>query len=577
MEFSKYTHKKNNTLALFCGTVSALIKHKSALIKAYFSRVISMLDVRDLCMEYGKKSLFQEVNLILLPSQRYGVVGANGTGKSTFLKILAAEEAASSGSVEKAKDLSVGILKQDHFRYEGDRLVDVVIRGNGMLWNALSEKEALFAKDNFTEADGYRLSELEEIIMHQNGYEAEAVAKNLLLGLGIAEKFHYGPLSALSGGYKLRVLLAQVLFQKPDIMLLDEPTNHLDISSIAWLEEFLINNFKGLLIFISHDRGFLNHLATNILDIDYDTVTDYVGNYDSFCLNKEERLRLKQSELKNQEKKIDALQNFVDRFGAKASKATQAASKQKMIDRIKLVEIKDSNIMKPYFHFSPHKPSGKSVIKVEQLSKKFDERVLLNDVTFNLGRQDKCAIIGPNGIGKSTLLKVLLKELQADQGAFEWSETVQVGYFAQDYHKELSEHETLWEWLEKQVVASTQDMRKTLGQALFRGTDVEKKISMLSGGEAARLILVKLILQKSNVLILDEPTNHLDLESIDALIEALQKFQGAVLFVSHNRYFIDHISTRVLALTERHGVQNYLGNYRDYLEQYGKDYLSGVS
>ncbi len=534
-----------------------------------------MLDLRDLCMDFGKKSLFQEVNLILLPTQRYGIVGANGTGKSTLLKIMAGEEAASSGSVEKAKSLSIGMLKQDHFRYEENRLIDVVIRGNTTLWDALCEKETLFSKEHFTEADGYRLSELEEITMHEGGYEAEALAKKLLLGLGIAEKYHQGPLSALSGGYKLRVLLAQVLFQKPDIMLLDEPTNHLDISSIAWLEEFLITSFKGLLVFISHDRGFLNNLATNILDIDYDTVLDYPGNYDYFTTTKEERLRLKQSELKNQEKKIEALQTFVDRFGAKASKATQAASKQKMIDRIKLVEIKDSNIMKPFFAFVPEKASGKSVVKVAKLSKQYDERVLLNNVSFDLHRNDRCAIIGPNGIGKSTLLKILLRDVVSDQGNFEWSDTVKIGYFAQDYHKQLTPEKTIWEWLESQIVAPTQDMRRALGQALFRGSDIEKKISMLSGGESARLILVKMILQKNNVLILDEPTNHLDLESIDALIEALQKFHGAVLFVSHNRYFIDRIATRVLALTEHHGVQNYLGNYHQYLEQYGKDYLSG--
>lgn len=540
----------------------------------YKQRVTLMLDIRNISMEFGQKSLFQDVDLILLPPQRYGVVGANGTGKSTFLKILAGEEAPSNGSVEKAKNISIGILKQDHFRYEEDRIIDVVIRGNSRLWEALTEKESLFTKTEFTEKDGYRLSELEEIIMHQGGYEAEADAKDLLLGLGIPEKYHQGPLSALSGGYKLRVLLAQVLYQKPDIMLLDEPTNHLDISSIAWLEDFLVNTFKGLLIFISHDREFLNNLSTNILDIDYDTIFDYVGNYEKFIVAKEESLRLKQSELKNQEKKVEALQRFVDRFGAKASKASQAASRQKMIDRIEMVEIKDSNIMKPYFNLSPLKPSGKLVLKVDQLSKRYDTRILLNNVTFDIQRGNKCAIIGPNGIGKSTLLKILLKEVASDQGQFEWSETVKVGYFAQDYRTQLPPQQTIWDWLEHNVVASEQEIRKVLGQVLFRGDDVKKKIAMLSGGESARLILAKIILEKNNVLILDEPTNHLDLESIDALIEALQKFPGAVLFVSHNRYFIDHISTRVLALTEHHGVQNYLGNYHDYLAQFGKDYLS---
>lgn len=537
-------------------------------------KVITMLDLRNIGMQFGPKSLFQEVDLILLPPKRYGIVGANGTGKSTLLKILAGEEQASTGSVEKAKSLKLGILKQDHFRYENDRLIDVVIRGNALLWNALSEKENLYSKEDFTEADGYRLSELEEIVMNEGGYEADATAKDLLLGLGIAEKFHTGPLSALSGGYKLRVLLAQVLYQQPDIMLLDEPTNHLDILSIAWLEGFLKTSFKGLLIFISHDRSFLNNTSTNILDIDYDDVQDYPGSYEHFCFAKEQNLLLKQAELRNQEKKIDALQGFVDRFGAKASKASQAASRQKMIDRIELVEIKNSNILKPYFNFQQKKPSGKNVLKVEHLHKKFDERVLLNNVSFTIGRGDKCAIIGPNGIGKSTLLKILLNHHNPDEGSFVWNDTVSIGYFAQDYHEQLASDKTILQWMEDSVSATDQEIRKALGQVLFRGADVDKKIGVLSGGESARLVMAKLILEKHNVLIFDEPTNHLDLESIDSLIEAIQLFPGTVLLVSHNRYFIDSIASRVLVLTEQHGVQNYLGNYKEYLEQYGKDYLA---
>ncbi|MCE0723626.1 ABC-F family ATP-binding cassette domain-containing protein [Legionella resiliens] len=533
-----------------------------------------MLEVRSIGMDFGKKSLFQNVDLILLPTKRYGIVGANGTGKSTFLKILAGEESSTSGSVEKAKSLNVGILKQDHFRYEDDSLLDVVIQGNAILWDALTEKNKIYASEHFSEEDGYRVSELEELIMQQGGYEAESTAKNLLLGLGIAEKFHNGPLSALSGGYKLRVLLAQVLYQNPDIMLLDEPTNHLDILSIAWLESFLKTSFTGLLIFISHDRGFLNNVSTNILDIDYDTIQNYHGNYDQFVAAKEERLILKKSELKNQQKKIDEMQSFVDRFGAKASKATQAASRQKMIDRIELVEIKDSNIFKPYFNFQQQKPSGKSVIKVDNIHKQFNERILLKEVAFHVNRGDKCAIIGPNGIGKSTLLKILLRELQPDQGYFEWSDTVKVGYFSQDYRVQLDPAQTVLEWMEEQVVATSQEIRKILGQVLFRGSDVDKKIGLLSGGESARLVMAKLILEKNNVLILDEPTNHLDLESIDALVESIQAFPGAVLFVSHNRHFIDSISTRVLVLTERYGAQNYLGNYKDYLDQFGTDYLA---
>jgi len=533
-----------------------------------------MLDVRHISMNFGKKTLFQDVELILLPTQRYGLVGANGTGKSTFLKILAGEEQPTQGTIEKAKSINIGILKQDHFRYEETSLIDVVISGNMLLWNALREKDKLYSSEHFTEEDGYRLSEIEDIIMHQGGYGAEATAKQLLLGLGIAETFHHGPLSALSGGYKLRVLLAQVLYQKPDIMLLDEPTNHLDILSIAWLETYLQTSFKGLLVFISHDRGFLNNLSTHILDIDYDTITDYHGHYDQFCLMKEERLILKQNELKNQEKKIESLQSFVDRFGAKASKASQAASRQKMIDRIELVDIKKSNIFKPHFHFKQKRPSGKSVVTVDNIHKQFDERILLRRVSFQIQRGDKCAIIGPNGIGKSTLLKILMQELSSDIGHFEWSETVSIGYFAQDYRTQLNPEQTVWQWMEEHSIAPSQETRNVLGQVLFRGSDVEKKISMLSGGECARLVIGKLMLEKHNVLILDEPTNHLDLESIDALVEALQAFSGAVLFISHNRFFIDSISTRVLMLTEQHGLQNFLGNYNNYLEHYGKDFLA---
>lgn len=533
-----------------------------------------MLDVRNLAMQFGRKSLFQEVDLILLPNQRYGLVGANGTGKSTFLKILAEEEQATHGTVVKAKNLKLGILKQDHFRFEEERLVDVVIQGNPNLWRALVEKNIIYSKAAFTEEDGYRLSELEEIIMHEGGYEAESIAKNLLRGLGIADSFHEGPLSALSGGYKLRVLLAQVLYQQPDIMLLDEPTNHLDIISIAWLEQFLQSTFKGVLVFISHDRSFLNAISTHILDIDYDTILDYPGDYDAFCFTKAERVRLRESELKNQEKRIEALQSFVDRFGAKASKASQAASRQKMIERIELVQLKESSICKPYFHFQQRKPTGKSIIEAVGIHQRFDTKIVLKDVTFTLQRGDKCAIVGPNGVGKSTLLNVLLGNVLPQQGYFQWSPSVSIAYFAQDYRTQLAPESTLWQWMTDSVIAPEQEIRRVLGQVLFSGSDVDKKISLLSGGESARLIIAKLILEKHNVLIFDEPTNHLDLESIDALIEAIVRFPGTVLFVSHNRYFIDSIANRVLVITEQHGVQNYLGNYKEYLEQYGIDYLT---
>lgn len=533
-----------------------------------------MLDIRDLSLSFGERSLFQEVDLLLQPNQRYGVVGANGTGKSTFMRILAGEETPNTGSVEKSKNSTLGILKQDHFRYEEDRVIDVVIRGNQELWSALTEKEQLLQKVDLSETDCFRLAALEEIIAQENGYEAEAHAQRLLTGLGITAKYQHGPLRALSGGYKLRVLLAQVLFQKPSIMLLDEPTNHLDIVSIDWLEDFLKEEFKGLLVFVSHDREFLNNLATDILDIDYRTITEYTGNYDTFVAAKAETLRLKQSELQHKEKQIETMQKFVDRFKASASRSRQAMSRLKMIERIELPEIKDSTLSRPHFKFVSQKASGKTVLDAKDLNKQFDERILLKNISFNMRRGEKCAVIGPNGIGKSTLLKILLNQFPADKGQHQWSETVQIGYFAQDYRTELPDNLSVWEWLEGKVPATSQEIRNTLGQVLFRGKDVEKKISMLSGGECARLVIAALILQKNNVLVLDEPTNHLDLESIDALCEALHSFDGTILFVSHNRYFIDHIATRILALTEQEGARNYLGNYHDYIAQYGKDYLS---
>jgi len=533
-----------------------------------------MLDVRGMAMTVGQRCLFKDVDLIFLPKHRYGIVGANGTGKSTFLRGLAGEESTCAGSVEKAKNTSIGILKQDHFRYENDRVVDVVIQGKAELWNALIEKQQLLEKIEWTEEDGYRLADLEEIIAHEDGYNAEAVAKNMLAGLGVLQKYHEGPLSALSGGYKLRVLLAQVTFQKPDVMLLDEPTNHLDILSIAWLENFLITEFTGTLAFISHDRDFLNRISTDILDVDYETITKYVGNYDRYIAGKELALEQKQSELAGKEKQIEHLQSFVDRFGAKASKARQAASRQKMIDRIEVPEIKSSSVVKPYFKFIPEKKSAKKVLEAQNLSKQFGEALVLNKISFTLNRGEKCAIIGPNGIGKSTLLNVLLEKIPATDGNYEWSDTVSIGYFAQDYHQQLPTDQTVWQWMENTVSAPAQDIRAALGQSLFRGTDVNKKISVLSGGESARLVLASIVLKKHNVLILDEPTNHLDLESIDALSEALVAFEGSILFVSHNRYFIDQIATRVIALTPHHGVKHYAGNYNDYLEQYGLDYLS---
>lgn len=531
-----------------------------------------MLTINQLTMEYGGRVLFEDAQLNLIEPRRYGVVGANGSGKSTFLRVLAGAESSSNGTIGFAKDTTIGLLKQDHFSYEQDRVVDVVIRGKALLWSALEEKKALLKFTRLSHADNLRLSALEETIAHYDGYSAESYARYLLNGLEIKPEYHDGPLSALSGGYKLRALLAQLLFQAPDIMLLDEPTNHLDIVSIGWLERFLQYEFNGLLLFVSHDRDFLNNLATHILDIDYQSITEYTGNYDQFILNKEQTLALKQKELTHKKKVIDEMQRNVDRFRAKASKARQAASREKMIDRIELPEIKDSSRRAPQFKFTVKTPSGKEVLKVNKLSKSFGSKKVLQQASFNLMRGDRCAIIGPNGVGKSTLLKLVLGQIAPDSGSYEWGYSAITDYFAQDYQHEMLQPVTAMEWLDQAANASEKEIRQTLGQMLFSGDTVHKKVTNLSGGECARLVFGRTMLRQANILILDEPTNHLDLEAIDALADALSRFTGTVLFVSHNRHFVTKLATRVIALTER-GMQDFNGSYEEYHQRYGEDYL----
>lgn len=533
-----------------------------------------MLTINGLGMHYGAKSLFSDVQLILNKGTRYGLIGANGAGKSTLLRLIAGSETPNAGSISMPNRCSIGLLKQDHFSYENDRVVDVVIQGNTALWNALQEKDTLLGKTEFTDSDGIRLGELEEIIITQGGYEAESHAQILLTGLGIAKDHQKGPLKALSGGYKLRVLLAQLLFQKPDVMLLDEPTNHLDIVSISWLEKFLMEQYNGLLLFISHDQDFLNNVATHILDIDYGTIIEYVGNYNQFVKNKQLALEQKQHELAGQERRIADLQRYVDRFRYKASLAKQAQSKLKMIDRIKLTEIKSTSRIAPKFVFKQQRPAGKVILKTKELVKQFNNNIILCDVNLELERGHKYAIIGPNGAGKSTLLKLLLGKLKADEGSIEWGHNVQTAYYAQDHHDNLSEHGNAWEWLETTVQQNTsKEIRSALGRMLFSGDEVYKAISLLSGGEATRLVFARILLQQANVLVLDEPTNHLDLEAIDALGDALHTFPGTVLFVSHDRHFVSKIATNILAVSHQ-AVEHFPDTYQAYTDRYGDDYLA---
>lgn len=533
-----------------------------------------MLSINELAMRYGPDVLFTDVSVELQAGKRYGIVGANGAGKSTFLRIVAGEELPSEGTVSYSKGKTLGLLSQDHFRYETQNVIDVVLQGNQNLWAAMQEKEQIFAKDSLSEADGLRLGELEEVIMAEDGYSAEAVAHELLTGLGIALAKHEAPLSALSGGYKLRTLFAQLLFSNPDILLLDEPTNHLDIISIHWLSDYLRKSFRGVLLFVSHDRDFLNQVATHTLDIDYQTIILYPGNYERSLIAKAEEAMLREKTAAGQERKIAHLQSFVDRFGAKATKAKQAQSRLKQIEKIELVEIRQSTRETPSFAFPIVRASGKTVLEVKGVTKAFAELQVLNNVSFTINRGEKVALIGPNGMGKSTLLKILLSKLEADNGKFEWGIETYPAYFAQDHHEMLHENKTALEWLNEAAQHQpTQKIRGALGRVLLSGDDVHKSILNLSGGESTRLLMANIMLAKQNVLVLDEPTNHLDMESIDALADALIEYDGTVLVVSHDKHFVSKVANRVLAITPK-GLKDYRGTYDEYLSHYGDDFFA---
>jgi len=532
-----------------------------------------MITIRDLSLHYGSKLLFDGVNLLLNDGNRYAIVGANGTGKSTLLRLMMGQETPSLGEIVMPKAAAVGWVKQDHFRYENDRVLDVVIQGREALWGAMQAKEQLFEQE-WTDEAAQKLSHYEETIAHYDGYMAESLAHTLLEGLGIPLAAHLKPLRELSGGYKMRVLLAQALFQAPQILLLDEPTNHLDIMTIRWLENYLIQNYLGLLLFVSHDIKFLNSVATHVLDIDYGEIQEYSGNYHYFLAKKQEVVAQKLSEKKHVEEKIAHLQKFVDRFKAKASKAKQAASRMKMIDKLEMPDIKKSSRISPSLKFDCKRPSGKEVLKVCGISKSFKDKQVLKDIQLKVNRGEKIAIIGHNGIGKSTLLKILMGDLNADHGTSEWGYEAHVAYFAQDHHDMLKEDLSVYQWLAEQMPSETETrLRAMLGQVLFTQDAVEKSILNISGGEAAKLLLANIMLQKPNVLVLDEPTNHLDLESIQAFAQALKAYTGTVILVSHDRHFVAGLATRIVAITEM-GINDFKGSYAQYLKHYQEDYLS---
>jgi len=533
-----------------------------------------MISVSNLAKEYGDRTLFAGATFQLNPGERYALVGANGSGKTTLLNILSGQEEATDGTVAVAKSLRLGVLRQDQFIHEDEEVLGVALMGNPELWHAIVAKEALLANAG-SDFDGARFSELEEVVQHHDGYAAESRAATILEGLGLPAEVHRRPLSTLSGGFKLRVLLAQVLASAPDALLLDEPTNHLDILSIRWLEKFL-REFAGPVVVISHDHRFIDTVATHVLDVDYETVTLYHGNYTEFLEAKQSERGRREKEIAGREREIAHHQKFVDRFKAKNSKARQAQSKLRMIEKKaeSIEELPPSSRRYPTFRLEQQRPSGKDVLKVKAIKKAFGPNEVLHGVDLEVRRGDRLAIMGANGIGKSTLLKIVMGELAADGGAIEWGYETHPGYFAQDHQEQFeSPQQTaeawVWDWAPGKDIGY---VRGAMGLVLFSGDDGKKKLGSLSGGEAARLVFCRMALRKPNVLVLDEPTNHLDLESIEALVEALEAFPGTLIFVSHDRWFVGELATRVVEI-RKDGIQDFQGTYEEYVHYCGDDHL----
>lgn len=531
-----------------------------------------MLELRNIKLEFGDRTLFSNVNLQLFPGQRYGLVGANGTGKSSLLRMITGEIKDFQGDMNWPKSIKVGYLRQDHFAFEHQRIIDVVVQGKTALWEARQIQDQLTAKGDMDMAEAQMYAEAEEVILQQDGYAAESEAARMLDGLGIPVEQHELPLNTLSGGYKLRVLMAQMLFGAPDILILDEPTNHLDIYSIKWLESYLLD-FPGLLLVVSHDHLFLNNVCTKILDVDFGTIREYTGNYDYFVDAKALEHEQVEKAIERQEKKKADLQEFISRFKAKASHASMAQSRVKQLEKMEDIDLLPSSRQYPQFSFTPHAQSGRTTLTVEGLGRTFDDKRVLHDLNFEIERGDRVAIIGPNGVGKSTLLKILMEQLEPSTGRFEWGHEAKPGYFAQDYHDELSEDITVNDWLYSfDATATIAFIRNLLGRMLFSGDDVYSKVTSLSGGEATRLVFARLMLVPNNVLLLDEPTNHLDLEAIETLTKALSEYTGTLLLVSHNRFLVDKVATRIIEL-KPDGMLDFRGSYRDFLEKYSTDHL----
>ncbi|PWA10653.1 ABC transporter ATP-binding protein [Pueribacillus theae] len=526
-----------------------------------------MLTVANVSLQYGDRKLFEDVNLKFTPGNCYGLIGANGAGKSTFLKILSGEIEPQTGNVSLGPDERLAVLKQNHFEYEEYEVLTVVIMGHERLYKVMKEKDAIYMKPDFSDEDGIKAAELEGEFAELNGWEAESDAAVLLKGLGIDEDLHTKKMAELTGSQKVKVLLAQALFGNPDILLLDEPTNHLDIKAIRWLEEFLIN-FENTVIVVSHDRHFLNKVCTHIADLDFGKIQIYVGNYDFWYESSQLALKMAQDRNAKKEAQIEELKKFIARFSANAAKSKQATSRKKLLEKITLEDIKPSSRRYPYVAFTPGREIGNDLLTVKGLSKTVDGVKVLDHISFTLNKGDKVALVGKNEIAKTTLFKILMGEVEPDEGEFKWGVTTSQSYFPKDNAEYFDGSElTLVEWLRQYSPHDQTEsfLRGFLGRMLFSGEEALKKANVLSGGEKVRCMLSKMMLSEANVLLLDEPTNHLDLESITALNNGLIKFKGCIIFASHDHQFIQSIANRIIEITPNGLIDKQMA-YNDYLE-----------
>ncbi|GAV10553.1 MULTISPECIES: ABC-F family ATP-binding cassette domain-containing protein [Paenibacillus] len=525
-----------------------------------------MISTTGVTLRYGKRALFEDVNIKFTPGNCYGLIGANGAGKSTFLKILSGEVEQTNGQVNITPGDRLSVLKQDHYAYEEFKVLDTVIMGHERLYSIMKEKDALYAKADFTEEDGMRAGELEGEFAELDGWEAESSAGEMLIGLGITRDLHDKLMSELDGNQKVRVLLAQALFGRPNILLLDEPTNHLDLESINWLESFLMD-YEGTVIVVSHDRHFLNKVCTHIADIDFGKIQLYSGNYDFWYQSSQLAQTMMRDQNKKKEEKIKELQAFIQRFSANASKSKQATSRKKMLDKITLDDIRPSNRKYPFINFKPEREAGKQLLTIEGLTKTVEGEKVFENLHLVVNKGDKIALVGPNGLAKTTLMQVLMGEIEPDAGTFSWGVTTTQAYFPKDNSAYFDGVEdTLVDWLRQ--YSKDQDetfLRGFLGRMLFSGEEALKKASVLSGGEKVRCMLSKMMMSGANVLLLDEPTNHLDLESITALNNGLTDFDGTMLFTSHDHQFIETIANRIIEITPN-GIIDRVCTYDEYLE-----------